>query len=84
MAVKSHPQKPAAKKPAAAPARKVRAAVPSVCSGPDKAQEARWRAETDLRTMQQMAELKANPRRIRAAEAELHRQLKALQAVKGK
>lgn len=60
------------------------ASAPQACSGPSKAQEARWRAEGDLRTMQQMAELKANPGRIRAAEAELNRQMKALQAVKGK
>lgn len=80
MATKPQPKKPVAKKAVARRADSPMAA----CSGPNKAQEARWRAESDLRTMQQMAELKSSPGRMRAAEAELNRQVKALQAVKGK
>lgn len=52
--------------------------------GPSKADEMRWRAEDDLRTMQRMAELKSDPSRLRAAESLIKQQLKAVQAVKGK
>lgn len=72
---------------AAKPKRKAPAAADrGVCvpTAAMKADEARWRAESDLRTMQQMAELKADPSRIRAAEAALKAQLKAIQAVKGR
>lgn len=75
MATKPLPKKPAPKKAPAAVA---------IDSGPSKADEARWRAEDDLRTMQRMAELKSDPSRVRAAEALIKQQLKAVQAVKGK
>lgn len=61
---------------------KKQATVSSV--GPSKADEARWRAESDLRTMQSMAEIKADPGRIRAAEAMLQKQLAAVKNLKGK
>ena len=51
---------------------------------PSKAQEARWRAEEDLRVMQRMAELKSDPSRVRAAERLLQEQMSAFKAVKGK
>lgn len=59
-----------------------RSAVASV--GISKADEARWRAEEDLRTMQRMAELKSDPSRVRAAEKLLQQQLSAVKAVKGR
>lgn len=69
-----------------APAKKVAPKQPSVAiaCGPSKADEMRWRAEDDLRTMQRMAELKQDPARLKAAEALIRQQLKAVQAVKGK
>jgi hypothetical protein len=48
------------------------------------ADEKRWQAEDDLRTMQRMAELKANPGRIRAAESLLKQQMTAIKSVKRK
>lgn len=87
MATKPQPKKaaPAAKKAAAEPKKRATRAPGAIagCSGPSKADEARWRAEGDLRTMQQMADLKSDPARIRAAEALLKQQLKAIQAAKG-
>jgi hypothetical protein len=52
--------------------------------GPSKADEARWRAEDDLRTLQRMAELKRDKSRINAAEKLLQQQMAAVKAVKGK
>jgi hypothetical protein len=53
-------------------------------TGPSKTEQARWRAEDDLRTMQRMAELKKDSSRIRAAEKLLNEQMSAVKAVKGK
>lgn len=89
MATKHQPKKPApaakkvAAKKVAEPVKRKSSGAMAGCSGPSKADEARWRAEGDLRTMQQMAELKSDPSRIRAAEAVLKQQLKAIQAAKG-
>lgn len=52
--------------------------------GPNKAEQARWQAEADLATMQRMAELKANPARIRAAEQMLNKQMKMVKAIRKK
>lgn len=51
--------------------------------GVNKADEARWRAESDLRVIQQMAELKADPARLRMVEQMLKQQAAALTKVKG-
>lgn len=66
-----------------APAKKA-VPAPAICSGPSKADEARWRAEADLSTLQRMAEIKRDPARLRAAEALIKQQLQAIQTVKGK
>jgi hypothetical protein len=52
--------------------------------GPNKAEQARWQAEDDLRTMQRMAELKSNPARIRAAESLLNKQMQMVKAIRKK
>ena len=80
MATIDKPYKQPAKK---APAKKAVPAPSVACVGPSKADEMRWRAEDDLRTMQRMAELKQDPARLKAAEALIKQQLKAVQAVKG-
>ncbi len=61
---------------------KVKAA--QILSGPSTAEERRWKAESDLRTMQQYAELQANPSRIRAAEGLLREQMRVVQSIKKK
>ncbi len=58
--------------------------MPNITGGPSKAEQARWQAEDDLRTMQRMAELKANPSRIRAAETLLKQQMTVIKSVKRK
>lgn len=71
----------AAKQPAP---KKVPAKTQAMVAGPSKADEARWRAEDDLRTLQRMAELKRDQSRIRAAEKLLNEQMAAVKAVKGR
>lgn len=58
--------------------------VGAIPTGPSKADEMRWRAEDDLRTLQRMAELKRDPSRIRVAEKLLNEQMAAVKAAKGK
>jgi cell division protein FtsN len=74
--------KPAPKK--AAPKKAMPATGGVYTNGPSKTDEARWRAEDDLRTMQRMAELKRDPSRVRAAEKLIQEQMSAIKAVKGK
>lgn len=71
----------AAKKPAP---KKTPVKSNTVSMGPSKADETRWRAEDDLRTLQRMAELKRDSSRIRAAEKLLNEQMAAVKAAKGK
>jgi hypothetical protein len=52
-----------------------------VLSGPSKAQEAKWRAQDDLRTLKSAAEIQSDPSRVKAAQAEAKSQLAALQRV---
>lgn len=60
-----------------------RAAMP-ICSGPSKADQARWQAEDDLRTMQRMGEIKSSPQRVRQVEKLIQQQAKAVQQIKRK
>lgn len=71
----------ATKKPAP---KKTPSKASAIGMGPSKTDEARWRAEDDLRTLQRMAELKRDSSRIRAAENLLNEQMAAVKAVKGK
>lgn len=48
------------------------------------AEDRRWQAENDLRTMQQFAELKASPQRMKSAQDMLHKQMSVLVQVKKK
>jgi hypothetical protein len=52
------------------------------CSGPSKTDQQRYQAESDLRTIQSMAELRGDKSRIQRAEALLKTQMKAVQGVK--
>lgn len=51
---------------------------------PSTAEQRRWQAEDDLRTMQRMAEIKANPTRIRAAEQLLTKQVQMVKSIRKK
>lgn len=46
-----------------------------------KKEEQKWRAQDDLRTLQRAAEVKADPGRVKMAQAEAQAQMKALQTV---
>ena len=46
------------------------------------AQDKKWRAQDDLRTLQQVMQIKADPSRLKAAQAEAQKQLAALASVK--
>ena len=70
----------AAKKAAPAPKAKPKAPTVSHC-GVSVAQEKKWQAQDDLRTMQRAAEVKADPSRVKAAQAEAQSQIKALSSV---
>lgn len=48
------------------------------------AEDKRWQAENDLRTMQQFAELKASPQRMKSAQDMLHKQMSVLTQIKRK
>lgn len=61
---------------------KAKASAPSILgSGYNAAQERKWQAQDDLRTMQRAAEIKADPKRVKAAQAEATQQMRALQTV---
>jgi len=47
------------------------------------AQDKKWRAQDDLRTLQQVMQIKSDPGRLKAAQTEAQQQLKALEKVKG-
>lgn len=49
--------------------------------GPSKAQEKKWQAQDDLGALKRAAEIKADPARVKAAQAEAQAQMKALQTV---
>lgn len=46
------------------------------------AEEKKWRAQDDLRTLQQVMQIKADPARLKAAQSEANAQLLALKRVK--
>lgn len=60
-------------------AKTVSIASPSL--GPSAAQEKKWQAQDDLRTIQRAAEIKADASRMRASQSEAKQQMKALQSV---
>lgn len=68
----------ATKKSAGAVAR-----APSI-SARMKAEEARYQAQDDLRTMQRAADVQSDPARLKAAQAEAQNQINALKKVGGK
>lgn len=45
------------------------------------AEEKRWQAQDDLRTMQRAAEISSDQQRMKAAQSEAQKQIKALQKV---
>jgi len=46
-------------------------------------EEARWRAESDLRTLRQAEEIRQDPARLKRAATMAAEEMKALQAVRG-
>ena len=48
------------------------------------AEEAKWRAEDDVRTLQRAAEVRADKQRMSAATKMAKRQMKALRSVTGR
>lgn len=83
MASKPAP-KPVAKK--AAPVRGMRTSthMAGAIASPtatQKAQEKKWQAQDDLRTLQRAAEVKADPSRVKQAQVEATAQMKALASV---
>lgn len=49
--------------------------------GPSAAQQKKWQAEDDLRTLQRAGEIKNDPARVKMAQAEAQAQMKALATV---
>lgn len=61
---------------------KAKTVVPAILgSGYNAAQEKKWRAQEDLRTLQRAAEIKNDASRVKAAQAEAQQQMKALSTV---
>lgn len=53
----------------------------STCCGPSAAQEARWRAESDLETLMRAAEIKKDKKRHKAATDLARERMQATAAV---
>lgn len=77
MATKKPAAKAAVKKVAASPA-------PKTIQARQRAEEKRWQAQDDLRTMQRAQEVAGDPERLKAAQKEAQQQVQALQKVAGK
>lgn len=77
-AMKAAPKK-AAPKPVATGL--VVASQPYKQTAAQKKEEAKYRAQDDLRTLQRAAEVKTDPARVKMAQAEAQNQVKALSSV---
>lgn len=53
------------------------------CCGPSEAQEKRWRAESDMRTLAEAEDIRKDPKRLAAAKAMAKEKLAELQKVVG-